>query len=254
MKRAIISDVHSNLEAFKAVLKDLEEQGVEEIYCLGDLIGYGPNPVECVDLMMNDPRRKVCLLGNHDSASIFDPKGFNLAAENAIYWTRDQLDKANNNPRRVDRWDFLGMIPKIYKDPPFLYVHGSARNPLSEYVFSDDIMERGKMEKIFALIPKYCFQGHTHVPGIFTEDNRYLRIQDLDNNTYKLGDQKLMINVGSVGQPRDKDPRACYVVHDLEKSIIEYRRVPYDVDVTSEKIFAIAELDNFLGERIKQGR
>lgn len=253
MKRAIISDVHSNLEAFESVLNDIQEQNAEEIYCLGDLIGYGPNPIECVDLMMNDPRRKICLLGNHDQASLFDPSGFNPAAEKAIYWTREQLEKASD-ARRSERWDFLGTLPRCHKDPPFLYVHGSARNPLSEYVFSDDIIERGKMEKLFALIPKYCFQGHTHVPGIFTEENRYLRIQDLDSNTYPLGDQKLMINVGSVGQPRDKDPRACYVIYDLDKSTIEYRRVEYDCAATCAKILAIPDLDNFLGERIKQGR
>lgn len=253
MKRAILSDIHSNLEALTAVLRDLDQEKIDELYCLGDLVGYGPNPVECIDLITKDPRRKICLLGNHDQAAIFDPTGFNPAAERAIYWTREQLENPKD-PRCHERWDFIGELPRSYKDGKFLYVHGSARNPVSEYVFSDDIIEKSKMEKLFSIIPQYCFQGHTHVPGIFTEGGRYFRSAELPDGRYELGQEKLMINVGSVGQPRDKDPRACYVLLDTETNIIEYRRIPYDSIVTCEKIRAIDDLDNFLGERIKLGR
>lgn len=254
MKRAIISDIHSNLEAFQAVLEDLENQGASEVFCLGDLVGYGPNPIECVDLMMDlQVTRKVCLLGNHDQAAMFDPDGFNSIAEQAIFWTRNVLENASGARRQL-RWDFLGDLPRTYRDVEFMYVHGSPRNPLNEYVFSDDIIEENKMEKLFSIVPKCCFQGHTHVPGIFTESRRYIRSQDLKDGYYDIGEEKLMVNVGSVGQPRDRDCRACYVLYDSDLNRIEYRRVCYDVEKTCQKIHGIPDLDDFLGDRIKQGK
>ena len=123
-------------------------------------------------------------------------------------------ENSHGDPRQAHRrWDFLGELPRQYQEGDFLFVHGSARNPLNEYVFPEDIYNRRKMEKIFALVPKYAFQGHTHVPGVFTEDLRFLSPEDI-NYEYRLGEQKLMINVGSVGQPPDGDPRAYYVLID----------------------------------------
>ncbi|MDO5552955.1 MAG: metallophosphoesterase family protein [Planctomycetia bacterium] len=254
MKRAIISDIHSNLEALEAVLDDIEDQNAQEVYCLGDLVGYGPNPVECIDRMMAlKAEKKICLLGNHDQATLFDPDGFNSIAEQAIYWTRERMEQARGVYRQM-RWDFMGELPRYHHDGNCMYVHGSPRNPLNEYVFSDDIIEETKMEKLFSIVPGYCFQGHTHVPGVFTENRRYYRFQDLSDGLFKLADEKLMINVGSVGQPRDRDPRACYVIFDTDAKTIQYRRIEYNVDKTCKKIFEIPELDNFLGERIKQGK
>ncbi len=248
LKRAIISDIHSNLEAFKAVLEDIAAQHISEIYCLGDLVGYGPNPIECVNLMRD--KATICLLGNHDQASLFDPEGFNSSAERAIFWTREQLE----NVRLVgsnERWDFLNELPRMHREDDFLFVHGSPRNPLNEYVFQDDIYNERKMERLFAVVPKYSFQGHTHVPGIFTEGREFFSPSDVDDK-YTLGDKKLMINVGSVGQPRDRDPRACYVV--LEDSTITFRRVEYPLDATIEKILQISDLDNYLGHRLRDGK
>ena len=169
MKRALISDIHSNLEACEAVFADIKQQGITEVYCLGDIIGYGPNPRECIDLVM---RCDVCLLGNHDQGALFDPEGFNTGAERAIFWTRDQLESPSANPAdNAKRWDFLGELPRNRRENGFLYVHGSARNPLNEYVFPEDIYNQRKMEKIFSLIEHHCFQGHTHVPGIFTQSH-----------------------------------------------------------------------------------
>lgn len=254
MKRAIISDIHSNLEAFQAVLEDLQNQGASEIICLGDLVGYGPNPVECVDLMMDlQIPGKVCLLGNHDLAAVFDPVGFNSIAEQAIFWTRTVLEKTEDSKRSL-RWEFLNNLLRTHRDAGFMYVHGSPRNPLNEYVFSDDIIEENKMEKLFSNVEKCCFQGHTHVPGIFTESRRYIRCQDLKDGYYDIGSEKLMVNVGSVGQPRDRDCRACYVLFDTDLNRIEYRRVNYDVEKTCDKIHHIPDLDDFLGDRIKQGK
>lgn len=246
--RAIISDIHGNLEALEAVLADIDTREVEDIYCLGDVIGYGPNPRECIDLVMS--RSSVCILGNHDQAALFDPEGFNAGAERAIFWTRAQFERGD--PRGNEkRWDFLGELPRMKREDNFLYVHGSARNPLNEYVFPEDIYHQRKMERIFALVDNYCFQGHTHIPGVFCDDYTFRDPTDLGGK-YEFGEQKALVNVGSVGQPRDGDPRACYVT--LDGMEIQYHRVDYDVDKTAEKIYPIPELDNFLGDRLREGR
>lgn len=249
MKRALISDVHSNLEGLEAVLADIDSQGITEIYCLGDIIGYGPNPSECIDRIMEC---EVCLLGNHDQGALFDPEGFNSGAERAIFWTREQLENPGSNSEdNARRWDFLGELPRNCKEEGRLYVHGSARNPLNEYVFPEDVYNQRKMEKIFSLVERTCFQGHTHVPGIFTEGLRFFTPEETKYE-YKVGEEKIMVNVGSVGQPRDGDPRSCYVVQ--EDDVLRYRRVDYDLDKTVQKIYDIPELDNFLGDRLRAGR
>lgn len=252
---AIISDIHSNLEALQAVLKDIEQQDVSDIYCLGDIIGYGPSPRECVDLVR---QCKVVILGNHDQGAMFDPEGFNPSAERAIFWTRDQLELPNEHwESREERWEFLAERPRVYRENGLLFVHGSARNPLNEYVFPEDIYNQRKMERIFALVEKYCFQGHTHVPGIFTEQNdeeggySFYAPDEIDYE-HKLDSRKTLCNVGSVGQPRDGDPRACYVL--LDEEYIRYRRVDYDIDKTVQKIYDIPDLENFLGDRLRDGR
>lgn len=249
MKRALISDIHSNLEALEVVLADIEQQGITEIYCLGDIIGYGPNPRECIDRVM---KCQICILGNHDQGALFDPEGFNSGAERAIFWTRDQLEmptgSAADNARR---WDFLGELPRNHRENGFLFVHGSARNPLNEYVFPEDIYNQRKMEKIFSLVEHHCFQGHTHVPGVFTQSLNFFSPDELGYQ-YRLTEDKTLINVGSVGQPRDGDPRACYVV--LENNVVHFRRLEYPIDVTVKKIYDIPELDNFLGDRLREGR
>lgn len=249
MRRALISDIHSNLEAFKAVLEDIRQQGITETYCLGDIVGYGPNPRECIDLVMSCD---MCLLGNHDQGALFDPEGFNSGAERAIFWTRKQLEDGRGDPdQNALRWDFLGELPRSRRENGLLYVHGSARNPLSEYVFPEDIYNKRKIEKIFSLVEKYCFQGHTHVPGVFTEGLQFFPPDEIGYQ-YRLSSEKAMINVGSVGQPRDGDPRSCYVV--LEDDLVTFRRVDYPVDQTIKKIYDIPELDNFLGDRLRDGR
>jgi len=232
----------------EAVLRDIENQGITEIYCLGDTVGYGPNPIECVELI----RKKVtiCLLGNHDQASLFDPEGFNSSAERAIFWTRNQLEN-QRYPGANDRWEFLNNLPRIHREEGLLFVHGSPRNPLNEYVFQDEIYNTKRMKQLFSAIPQYSFQGHTHVPGVFTEDMDFYAPDELDLK-YTLGDNKAMINVGSVGQPRDRDPRACYIV--IEDNTIKFRRVDYPFEQTIEKIAQVPELDNYLGQRLREGK
>ncbi len=246
--RAIISDIHANLEALEAVLADIRQQNITEIYCLGDIIGYGPNPCECIDRVM--ATCKLCLLGNHDQAALFDPEGFNASAERAVFWTRKTLESGSGS-EADKRWDFLGELPRVHREPDLLFVHGSARNPLNEYVFPEDIYNQRKMERIFSLVEKYCFQGHTHIPGVFTEDLNFLAPEEIDF-TYELTDKKVLVNVGSVGQPRNADSRSSYVV--LDGNRITFKRVEYDFGKTAQKIFDIPDLDNFLGERLADGR
>src|SRR5262245_22989557 len=204
----------------------------------------------------------MSLLCNHDQGSMFDPDGFNMGAERAIFWTREQLESPFDRTNNERRWEFLGELPRTFRDDPFLFVHGSPRNPLSEYIFPEDIYNHRKMERLFQLVDRYCFQGHTHVPGVFTEGYQFYAPEEIDHE-YTLGDGKVMVNVGSVGQPRDGDPRACYVILDDGKGDgsgssgpirITYRRLPYDHEATIKKISAIPELEPFLGDRLRQGR
>jgi len=245
--KALISDIHGNLEALESVLADINDLGISEIYCLGDIVGYGPNPCECIDLAMTCD---MCLLGNHDQGALFDPEGFNAGAERAIFWTRKTLETGNGADTEK-RWEFLGELPRMRRETDYLFVHGSARNPLNEYVFPEDIYNQRKMERIFALVDKNCFQGHTHIPGIFTEDLNFLSPEEI-NFEFKLGGQKHLINVGSVGQPRNGVPESSYVL--LDDDVLKFRRVSYDVEKTAQKIYAIPELDNFLGDRLRDGR
>jgi len=249
VKRALISDIHANLEALTAVLADIRGQEIREIFCLGDIVGYGPNPCECLDQIIK--HSKMTILGNHDQAALFDPDGFNPVALQAVYWTREQLEAVGEPASINRRWDFLGELPRTHVDGKSLYVHGSAREPTNEYVFPEDVYNQRKMDALFSRVDRYCFQGHTHIPGVFTTDREFLSPEEI-NYQYRLGTDPIMVNVGSVGQPRDNDRRACYLIQ--EDELITFRRVEYDVDVTSRKIYDVPDLDNMLGDRLKSGR
>jgi len=256
LRRAIISDIHGNLEALEVVLADIDAQKIDSITCLGDIVGYGPNPRECLDLVM--ARTSLCLLGNHDMGAMNDPEGFNANAERAIFWTREQLERTDD-PRNQQRLEFLGGLPRYQKDGRFLFVHGSPRNPLSEYVFPDDVYNHRKIERLFSLFENFCFQGHTHIPGVFTQTHQFHCPSDFGYE-YTLDQGKAMINVGSVGQPRDRDRRSCYVILDdgvdqpgeapKQPPRLTYRRLEYPFETTRQKIHAIGSLDRFLGDRL----
>lgn len=252
MKRAVISDIHGNFDALTMVLNHIKEQSADEIICLGDIIGYGPDPLKCLDAVMENCQ--LTILGNHDQAAIFDPEGFNPVAMKAIFWTRDQLENDNASiDKSNQRWDFLGELPRRHDEGKYLFVHGSPRDPTNEYVFPEHIYEKSRMQMLMKRFENYCFQGHTHIPGVFTESGSFLEPKQQDH-FYRLGTDKCMINVGSVGQPRDEDPRACYVILDTEEQTVQFHRVEYDVESTRQKIHAIPELDNMLGDRLLTGR
>jgi diadenosine tetraphosphatase ApaH/serine/threonine PP2A family protein phosphatase len=174
-----------------------------------------------------------------------------LAANRSIRWSQRQLDSPVPDRQAAERrWSFLRGLPRRYQEGDFLFVHGSPRDPLNEYVFPEDIYNRRKMEDIFALVGRHCFQGHTHVPGIFTENLLFHSPEELDC-LYRLDARKTVCNVGSVGQPRDGDWRACYVLFDGKN--ICFRRVEYDIETTIRKIRDVDDLDDFLGDRLGDG-
>lgn len=251
---AIVSDIHSNLEALETVLKHIESKGIKEIICLGDIVGYGPNPAECVEI---SSKFKLTMMGNHDEGLTSYPVGFTLRAQKALDWTREQLRPNWLSSKIVkEHWIFLKNLPITHQDDDVLYVHASPRQPTTEYILRTDCDEQfggfAKLDEIFSMIKHICFVGHTHDPGIIQND-KYLFFNPKDiSYTYEVKDGiKAIINVGSVGQPRDGDNRACYITFDGKT--INYHRVEYDYNKTMGKIFQYPELERYFGERLALG-
>ena len=219
----------------------------------------GPDPLECVDLV-----RTHCqwsLMGNHDFSVLYEPTNFNPGAEQAAYWTRSQFDQEPDPAKRRERYEFLGQlrvrvaetVPGTDHPVPLLAVHGSPRRPINEYIFPDDCMTApDKVSTIFERVGKLCVVGHTHVPGVFSDEPDFYPPAELTDATYKFNTEKAIINVGSVGQPRDMDPRACYVV--MHEDRMQFVRLEYNIRETAEKIKQIPELSDWLGDRLFEGR
>ena len=251
---ALLSDVHANLEALRAVMEDVDRRNIKSIFFLGDIVGYGPNPLEVLDYLN---KFKFCLLGNHDEAALKGPpKNFNPRAQQSTIWTRKQIDpeslphKATTNKteyeRRKKNWQFLESLQPLRALGSLLFVHDYPAAPGSwKYV--------RKSEDAVAGLAKHperraIFIGHTHVAGIFTEAGRYG--QPKLEHHYGFT-ERMVINVGSVGQPRDRDPRASYLILDEGFTFV---RVAYDIEKTVAKIKAIDDLDDQLGERLREGK
>ncbi len=245
---ALISDLHSNLEAVEAVLQRIDALGVREVVCLGDVIGYGADPLPVTRLVMQ--RCKWTIQGNHDWGLFHHLDDFNPLAREALIFTRAKLTPSLLRPRRRPAWDFLRTLPERMQDHGYLFCHGSPRDPVMEYVLkSDGFLEPDKMNALFALIDRPCFVGHTHWPGVHRPDYRFTQATD-DQREFRL-DGPCIVNVGSVGQPRDGDPRACFAVVDGDR--VEYHRVAYDFRRTQAKILA-AGLHPALAERLARGK
>ncbi len=246
--KAILSDIHANVEALRAALEDVTKHDVDDIVCLGDVIGYGPSPLQCIDLAR---LFQFSLMGNHEDALLFKPLGFNEKARRAIEWTRSQLNHPNEPPEKKRwRWNFLGDLKRSFTENGVVYVHGTPRDPTREYLFPADITDKQKMEINFSKIETVCFSGHTHVSGLFTEKGY---ISPVVGRPMKLkGMGKVIVNVGSVGQPRDGDPRACYVLFDGES--VTFMRVEYDFEKTIALMKTVPELDQYLVKRLRTGR
>ena len=253
-KIALISDLHSNIEALEGVLKDISDQGIDDIVCLGDMIGYGPNPREMLKHAFN---WRWSIRGNHEDALLFLALDFNHEAAQAIDWTRDQINY-KDAPRDENHkmWNFLGDLGDIKEDTEqqVTYLHASPRNRTKEYVRPHDIQDHEKMEEIFSMIERICFCGHTHEPGVFTQDMKFYPPRAFNNKVKISDNRKYYVNIGSVGQPRDRDTRSCYVVWDKEECVVEFRRVEYDYKRTQQKIFDIQRIPKRFGERLEHGR
>jgi diadenosine tetraphosphatase ApaH/serine/threonine PP2A family protein phosphatase len=252
VRTAIISDIHANEEALAVVLAHIRGQGITDIVCLGDIIGYGPNPLECLDKAVELFRWN--LMGNHEEAVLYGAVGFNPKAKMAIDWTRDQLNLPSEAPeRRNRRWSFLGDLQLTQEDFGLEFVHGSPRDPVREYIFPTDVLDQEKLRAVFAHVRRACFMGHTHLPGIITESGKFTPPkEDGFEFTVPEAGEKLMINVGSVGQPRDGDYRACYVT--IEGRTLRWHRLDYEVEKTVEKILKIDRLPGYLASRLREGR
>ncbi len=259
MKTAVISDIHGNAVALKAVLEDIASRGIDQIVCLGDIIGYGPDPLECVDLVQE--KCAWALMGNHDFGVLYEPTNFNAPAEAAAFWTRAQFDNEPDESARERRFSFLGSLRvRAVEDLTgdgleILAVHASPRRPINEYIFPDDASDApDKLEAIFDRVDKVAMVGHTHQPGVFSNEPDFYPPDEIGTDpVFKFNEnEKIIINVGSVGQPRDNDPRACYAI--LTPGQVEFARVEYDVAQTADKIKSIPELADWLGERLYEGR
>jgi predicted phosphodiesterase len=256
---AVLSDIHSNIEALSVVLDDIEKRGIKTIYCLGDVVGYGPNPKECLDLIIQ--KTKWCILGNHDYAVFYEPTNFNYGAEQASFWSREILETEEEKEPRNKRWSFLGELPMRRtlncklgnKTATIDFVHASPRRPINEYIFPDDVYTNPmKVRLLFERVKHICFVGHTHMPGVFLDEPDFYLPNELGNVYPIVEDEKAIINIGSVGQPRDKDNRASYAYAD--KNEVHFVRLEYDYKTTMKKILAIDRLDNFHAERLQNGR
>ncbi len=256
---AIISDIHSNLEALTTVLDDIAKRGIKTIYCLGDVVGYAANPGQCLDMVIE--KTENCVLGNHDYAVMYEPTNFNYGAERASYWTRETLEMEQDSQKSSKRWHYLGAqqmrwtletrLDKVKARMDF--IHASPRRPINEYVFPDDVYTNpGKISALFDKTRHICFVGHTHLPGVFLEDPDFYTPEELGNVYPIIDGEKAIINVGSVGQPRDRDNRAGYVY--IEGNEVHFVRLEYDYKTTAQKIHDTEDLDNFEGDRLADGR
>jgi len=244
MRYAVISDIHSNLEALTSFFEAAENLDIDKTVCLGDIVGYNANPNECIALVRE--RGVQCLLGNHDSRVVGfeEPTDFNFHAAAAVYWTRDAISEENK--------EFLKGLPRnILVNSKFLAVHGWV-NDTDRYIMGTKDAERNfELMKVARATLGLCFFGHTHVPVVYSEEageilvNRESRIKLKKNVRY-------LINPGSLGQPRDRDSRASFLIYDSKKNQVNFYRVEYDIHATAEKILA-AGLPERLAERLKLG-
>ena len=240
MRFAIISDLHANLEATEAVLADARDRDCTHFVCLGDVVGYNANPRECLEIV----RRMECpvVMGNHDQQASLEEssRDFNALAEMAINWTREHL-------RDTDK-EWLRALPMSRPVRDFTIVHATLDTPEGwGYVFN-------ALEAAASFTYQHttlCFFGHTHVAGAFVRDEGVKRVK-VDQLMIEPG-KKYFINTGSVGQPRDGDPRAAYCIYHVENNVVEQRRIKYDVETAQRKILD-AGLPPLLAERLKLGR
>lgn len=241
MRYGIISDIHSNLEALNAALGFYKEEKIDRYLCLGDIVSYGPDPSRCIQIVRE--LKADIVAGNHEWGVCAKSKlnSFTDLAQEALIWTKKAL--------KEQELDFLGGLPLVYEEENFILVHASPNSPADFYYLNNmDEADTG----FTALKKQVCFVGHTHWPGVFVERDKEifykpLKLLELEDN------KRYIINAGSIGQPRDRDYRACAVIYDSDVKTIELRRVEYDFRPTQEKILK-SGLPESLARRLADGR
>jgi diadenosine tetraphosphatase ApaH/serine/threonine PP2A family protein phosphatase len=242
MRYGIYSDIHGNLEALQAVLDSMQALGVERRICLGDLVGYCANPNECVEVIRE--KSDLVILGNHDSVALGreSSENFNFYARRAIEWTRENLSK--------ESVDFLNKLSYMESEGELCFVHASPRSPADWYYVTslDDAVDAFSFFR-----QRICFVGHTHWPVIVVmEGEQSFRICDTLSYTLEKG-QRMLVNVGSVGQPRDRNPLASWTICDSETLSVEIVRVPYDIGKAQKKMRE-SDFADFLVHRLSEGK
>jgi predicted phosphodiesterase len=241
MRIAIVSDIHSNLAAFEAVLLHAEAGGrVDALWCLGDTVGYGPFPNECIAQLRRYEHRAVA--GNHDLAACgrMGVEDFNDAAARAAQWTAGQLSEASRS--------YLEELPMVQTEGDFMLVHGSLRWPEWEYLLS---AEQAQAQFDLQKTP-FSIVGHSHLPFVFEDGDSRMHSMN-DGARVELGERRLILNPGGAGQPRDGDPRASYALYDSEASCVTYHRVGYDI-ASTQRAMEREGLPSWLSERLSHGR
>lgn len=243
MRYAILSDIHANLVAFQAVLEDMETRGgFDEIWCLGDIVGYGPEPHACIKLLQQ--YKNMCVAGNHDYVAIgrIDIASLNSDAARACQWTARQL--------AIEDVDYLQNLAVKLTQGNFTLVHGSPRQPLREYLISAVDAD----DNFSYFDSKFCLVGHSHIPRVFRQDKNGNCFAAGIPDTMKLEqeDHRLIINPGAVGQPRDGDSRASYALYDSDVQAVHHYRVGYDIEATQKRMMECG-LPVSLGLRLNYG-
>jgi len=239
---ALISDIHANLEALTAVLDHCQSQGAERIICLGDVIGYGANPVECLELVSK--QCDLTLMGNHEYAALglVSTQSYNEVARTATEWTRNMLDDHD--------LELLADLPMEHSQDDMFFVHSSPFEPDRwHYIVSPE----SALLAFQHLEEQICFFGHSHVPMVFEENPRGLPYCYPGESFVIKPEKRYLVNTGSVGQPRDNDPRASYVMVDTEAREVLFHRLAYDISATQQRM-AQAELPEALISRLAVGR
>lgn len=242
MRALILSDIHANLEALEAVLADAQTcDGFDVIWCLGDTVGYGPDPGPCIDRIREFDL--VAVAGNHDHAAIglIDASDFNESAKIAANWTANQLDH--------EQKEFLASLPLVAVQDTFTLVHGSLRAPIEEYLLD----RNSAMGTLAILETQYCLVGHSHIPFRCLEIDGDVDFYDFtEDELIEMTNNRQIVNPGGVGQPRDRNPRSSYAIYDSTENNLVRHRVDYDILKTQRKMVA-ADLPSRLIERLGHG-
>lgn len=250
---AIISDIHGNLEALRTVLKEIDDSGITRIICLGDIVGYGADFELCLDIISE--RCETVLCGNHDEAVLLGPVDFNPVARDVINYTRSVMKPGllSTSQKRF-RWNFLKGLKKTYDEGDLAFFHGSPRDPVKEYVMRTDVaFAPEKLRDIFARLQKICFIGHTHQPGVIVDEAMFHFYEPkFLSGRYVINDRKAIVNVGSVGQPRDSDNRASFVI--IDGNEVNFIRMEYDFRTAMSKIEENPSIHNNCAARLALGK